>query len=427
VNRIGRRSRTVLMGVAVLAAFTIAVFVALTAANGLPGSSGTMVTADFSNINGLLAGNDVRIAGIRVGRVTHVDLTGGHAQVTFQLDDHRPVYRNATASIADQSALGEKYVQLVPGDASTPQLSGTDVLGLDRTAPAQDISDLLGVLDGPTRDALGSTVRQAGGGAANHASDMRDGISALPTALPDLATISRALTANSGADTTQLLQAANSLAASFAGRQQDLRALLGHLSTTLSAVDTNGGQPLASALTTAPGALANVRDALHNLQNPLADTRSAVTALAPGASALGAATPDVRGVLRDGVAPLDKLTGVADQAVPAVDALTTTFTDARPLAPLANQALTTASHPLAALAPYAPEISLFFTYFSDAMRFGDASGHWLRIYPPIDPQLVTGLLPIADPTVSKDTYPAPGVAGNEHQTALLGGLSGGGR
>jgi phospholipid/cholesterol/gamma-HCH transport system substrate-binding protein len=79
------------------------------------------------------------------------------------------------------------------------------------------------------------------------------------------------------------------------------------------------------------------------------------------------------------------------------------------------------------LAPYAPEISLFFTYFSDAMRSGDAAGHWLRIYPPIDAQSGLGLLPIADPTVSKDTYAPPGVAQHEHQTALLGGLSGGGR
>ncbi|MCQ4079208.1 MlaD family protein [Streptomyces sp. RB6PN25] len=425
-RRNGRR-RSTLLGAALVAVFAAALFVALNAANGLPDSSGTVVKAAFSDVSGLLPGNDVRVAGTRVGRVTAIDLRAGHPVVTLELDDHRPVYRDASATIADQSPLGEKYVELSPGDASSGTMAAKDTIAESRTSPSQNLADLLQVLDGPTREALGSTLRQVGGGTATHAQDLHAAGAALPAALPDLGTISRALSANSGADTTQLLHAADNLAGSFAGRQQQIAALLGNLNTTLAALDVNNGKPLAESIGQAPTALSNTRNALHSLQAPLVNAREALTTLQPGATALGKATPDLRGVLRGSVRPMQRLTGVADQAVPAVESLTTTLRDARPLAPQLGQALRTATHPLAVIAPYAQDISLFFTYFSDAMKDGDDAGHWLRIYPPIDAQSAAGLLPIQDPTASHDAYAPPGVAYKEKKTTLLGGQQGGGQ
>lgn len=421
-----RRRLSLVLGVALIGVFAAALFVALDAANGLPGTSGTIVQADFGTVEGLSAGNDVRIAGIRVGRVSKITLSHGQALATLDLDSGRPVYANATAQIDDQSALGEKYVQLEPGSASAGTLEAGHVIPESKTTSSQSLYDLLQSLNTPTRNALGATVAQVGGGLAGHDLDLHAAGSALPSELPDLSAVSKALSADSGAGTTQLLHAANSLATSFSGRQQQIAGLVDTLNKTLGAVDTGDGKPLGSAISQAPAALSRTRGALKNLQAPLANTQQAVTSLQPGATALGTSTPDLRKTLKEGVSPLRKLPGVEKQAVPAVTSLTTTMKDARPVAPLLTQALGTATTPLSAIAPYSSDISLFFTYFSDALKEGDSAGHWLRIYPPIDSPVVTGLLPTQDPTGGHDAYAPPGQAYQEKETAPLGAAQGGG-
>lgn len=422
-----RRSRAMALGMGLIATFAAALFVALDAAHGLPGTSGTTLKASFGSVEGLYAGNDVRIAGIRVGQVKSITLNHGQAVVTIALDTNRPVYGNATAAVDDQSALGEKYIELNPGTARAGTLAAGHVIPQAKTTASQSLYDLLQSLNAPTRNAVGSTVRQVGGGVAGHVQDLRTASSALPAELPDLGTVSRALSANSGAGTTQLLQAANSLATSFRGSQQQIAGLMGNLNTTFNAVNVNSGQPLGSTIDEAPTALSRTRGALDGLQSPLTNAQQGLTSLRPGAASLGEATPDLRGTLEKGVSPMHRLTGVAGQAVPAVTSLTTTLHDARPIAPKLTQALGTASTPLATIAPYSHDISNFFTYFSDALRQGDSAGHWLRIYPPVNSQSVTGLTPVQDPTSSYDAYPAPGQVYQEKQASLTAGKQGGGQ
>ncbi|HVV08321.1 MlaD family protein [Amycolatopsis sp.] len=422
------RRRAVVLGTAIAVVFAGALYIALTASTGLPGQSGTVVRAAFDDVGALRTGDDVRIANVRVGQVSAIDLVDGKPQVTMRLDDNRPVYRNAsavTASVGARSALGQKYVEFDPGAPEAGHLDPESVIPATKTVGAQELSDVLAVLDAPTRQALGSTIRQVGGGAVGHVQDFSDAAGALPTLLPDLGTVARALSADGGQDLTRLLQATNRFATAFDGRQQQLGELAGRLDTTLQAVNADDGKPLGEALDRAPDTLTKVRGALQDLQQPLANTQDALTTLGPGANSLGVATPDLRGVLREGIPPLQHLTGVADQAQPAVGALTTTLTDARPLAPMLTRAVTTAQQPLAQIAPYSPEISMFFSDFADALQYGDAAGHYLRIYPPIDTESATGLVGLKDPTVARDPYAPPGVARTEQRTSLLGGQGAG--
>lgn len=422
-----KRRRLLLLGVSLAVVFTAAVWLALTAQNGLPGATSTQVKAAFSNVGALRVGDDVRESNVRKGQVTQIQLVHGTPVVTMELDGHQDVHRNASAAVVDRSALGQKFVELEPGDARATQLTPDEVLPEQKTQGSQDISDLFQVFDPATRQALGSSVRQLGGGVLGHSDDLHSAAGALPQMLPDLGTVSKALSAQSGQDTTHLLHAANDLATSFQGRQRQLGALAGHLQATLGAVDVDQGRPLAESLRKAPDTLSRARGSLKQLQAPLDHTDQAMSALRPGADALGQATPDVRGVLRESVPPLERVPGVADQAQPAVESLTGTMRDARPLAPQVTRGLTTAQRPLFDIAPFSPEISLFFTNFADAMKDGDAAGHYLRIYPPVGPQSASGLAPVQDPTVSRDTYPAPGQAQQERKGGVLGDNKGAGR
>jgi phospholipid/cholesterol/gamma-HCH transport system substrate-binding protein len=424
----GSRTVTVLLGLLVLAVLGGATALAATADQGFPLAGRTVVTAAFDEVGSLRAGDDVRIASARVGTVREVDLRpdqqGPHAVAVLELDGDRAVYRDAsvtTASVGARSALGQKFVDLNPGTPGAGRLGTHDVIAARNTRGAQEIGDLVAVFDPPTREAMGATLREVGGGLAGRQDDLHDLLAHAPAGLPALGTVSRTLSADDGRDLTAVLRAADQLAGRFTGREQHIADLTGELDATLAAFAVDRAGPLTDTLNTAPEALRDVRDALDALTPPLADTETAMAELHTGARALGDSVPDVRGVLREGLSPLRRVPGVSHSAEPAVHDLTPVASDLRPLAPRVSRLLGDTSPLLGGLEPYAPEISAFFTNMTSALSGGDAAGHWLRVVPLFDSQSVDGPIPVPDPTVARNAYPAPGQAERDARLSPLHG------
>lgn len=71
--------------------------------------------AAFSNASGLEPGSAVELAGVRVGRVTGIDLNGTRSKVTISLDKNVRLQDDVIASIQTKGLLGERYVLLTPG------------------------------------------------------------------------------------------------------------------------------------------------------------------------------------------------------------------------------------------------------------------------------------------------------------------------
>lgn len=88
-------------------------------ANNLPLiGGGTGYTAYFTESAGLTPGNEVRVAGVTVGRVTGLSLAGNSVKVTFVVKDTW-VGNASTAAIDIKTILGAKYLALDPlGTAS---------------------------------------------------------------------------------------------------------------------------------------------------------------------------------------------------------------------------------------------------------------------------------------------------------------------
>src|SRR3954464_2833917 len=83
-------------------------------ANSLPFvSGGTTYPATFSDLSGLRKGDDVRVAGVKVGSVTGVGLKNGQVRVTFKVNDVH-LGDQTTASIRIKTLLGTKYLFLDP-------------------------------------------------------------------------------------------------------------------------------------------------------------------------------------------------------------------------------------------------------------------------------------------------------------------------
>lgn len=419
--RTGKSTRGMLVGLVVLSLFTGSLIFAFNATGGPPWRDYTEAKVAFTDVGSLRAGDDVRINSVRVGQVSAIELVGRQPVVTMHLDGDREVYRDASATAAAvgaRSALGQKFVDLSVGTPAAGRLGRGEVIPAERTTPSQEISDVLDVLDPPTRQALGRTLRETGGGTAGHSGDLRDAVRTAPGIVADLGTVSR--TAGRETDLTGLLRSADTVAGRFSGREQQISSLMEQTNSTLQSVGTERAEPLDATLRQAPGTLREARTALDAVRPPLEHAETAMRQLRPGAEALAQATPDVRGVLREGVGPLNKVPGVAEQADPAVADLTGVIADARPLVPKVGRALNSARAPVQTLAPYAPEAALWFTYARDALKQGDGAGHWLRFDPLANTESVTGTAPVPDPLTARNPYPAPGEAQQQKKTGIGG-------
>lgn len=394
-----------LMGLVVIAASLASISFAFVSHKGLPGRSYTYATIAFDKVPpGLRAGSDVRVRGQRVGQVHRVRFRNG-AQIEVQLPGGFDLYKDATARIRSRSLLGQKYVQIDPGTPGAGDL-GDAVLPKDRTTTVVDIVDLVDTFDDDTRKALHTALLETGTGAAGRGQDLNDLIAASPDLLADLNLTGRTLTA----EETRLvafLATAQRLSGRFTGREQELEALIRQMGDTLLAVATEEGKPLADTVQKLPSTLDALTPALSDLGAAAAALGPAVRDLGPTAAALGAVTPDFRAALRESVPVLGKVPGVSGLTTPAVAALTTTFNDARPLAPALGKLFDSAAAQLQILAPYAPELDLLLDGLRDAFAQGPAN----------DPQnkylRVASIFAAVNQAGNRNPYPAPGEAAKD--------------
>ena len=127
----------ILVAVAGLAILTVIALLAFFA-NDLPViGGGTTYAADFTEAAGLQAGNEVRVAGITVGRVTGVSLDGNKVAVTFTVRGTW-VGNATTAAIKIKTLLGDKYLSIDPL-GSAPQDPGLPI-PLARTSAPYDVT-----------------------------------------------------------------------------------------------------------------------------------------------------------------------------------------------------------------------------------------------------------------------------------------------
>jgi phospholipid/cholesterol/gamma-HCH transport system substrate-binding protein len=98
--------------------------------------SGPEYRAQFSEAAGLASGNEVRIAGVKVGKVTGVSLEGTHVLVTFRAKD-ADIGNSSSASIQIKTLLGEKYLAVDPS-GDRPLDPGTPI-PLERTVAPYDV------------------------------------------------------------------------------------------------------------------------------------------------------------------------------------------------------------------------------------------------------------------------------------------------
>lgn len=98
---------------------------------------GTTYSADFSEAAGLDKGDEVRIAGVKVGKVTGVSLDRGRVKVSFETKGAW-IGDRTTAAIAIKTLLGDKYLALDP--LGTARQDPGSRIPLTRTTSPYDVT-----------------------------------------------------------------------------------------------------------------------------------------------------------------------------------------------------------------------------------------------------------------------------------------------
>ncbi|WP_199441732.1 MCE family protein [Umezawaea beigongshangensis] len=127
---------------------TVVVLLLLTAfySDDLPiVGGGTTYSADFSESAGLVPGNEVRVAGVKVGKVSRVELAGDHVRVAFKVRDAWLGDRT-TAAIRIKTLLGQKFLALDP--RGTVPLDPGASIGRERTMAPYDVQEAFNGLAG---------------------------------------------------------------------------------------------------------------------------------------------------------------------------------------------------------------------------------------------------------------------------------------
>jgi len=243
---------------------------------------GTTYTADFTEAAGLVSGNEVRVAGVKVGTVSRLSLDGNKVTVSFKVKNTW-VGNASTVAIKIKTLLGEKYLAVDPlgGAEQNPDTT----IPLNRTVSPYDVTDAF--------NGLANTVGQINTGQlaqsfeaisttfSNTAPDVHStlqGLSALSETissrdnqLAQLLANTRQITgdlATEDSQFTQLLDDGGQLLTELQARRDAIAALLTgtqQLATQLSGIVADNTDTLGPALTE----LNQVTDVLRNNQDNL--------------------------------------------------------------------------------------------------------------------------------------------------------------
>lgn len=136
------RGAAIRLAIFAVVASVIALLLHNTLMNRLSGSTNSY-TVDFVDASGLHSGDNVRIAGVRVGRVDSVKLEGAMARVKFRVEADQPVRRDMKIAIRYQNLIGQRYLALVPGKTTTEILPPGTRIPASSTETALDLTVVL--------------------------------------------------------------------------------------------------------------------------------------------------------------------------------------------------------------------------------------------------------------------------------------------
>ncbi|KGN36452.1 MCE family protein [Knoellia subterranea] len=261
------------IGIAGLVAIGLVLLAAFNASKLPLIGGGESYTASFSEAGGLRSGDEVRIAGVRVGKVTDVRLAGNRVDVDLRITEDVSFGPESGASIRMKTLLGQKFVSLEPKGRG--QLPEGSTIPLSRTVSSYDIIDAFSDLTETTERI---DTKQLAASLDTLASEFSDTPENVRLALDGLTRLSRTI-ASRDTELQALLKASNSVSGTLADQNKVIEKII-----------TDGDLLLAE--------LYERRDAIHTLFTNTSAMAVQITGLVrDNRASLGPALTELNGVL----------------------------------------------------------------------------------------------------------------------------------
>jgi phospholipid/cholesterol/gamma-HCH transport system substrate-binding protein len=228
------------------------------------------VTAYFTTATSIYPGDDVRVAGVKAGRVTAIEPQGTSTKLTLAVDHGVQISADAKAVLVAPNLIAARYIQLAPAYQSTgPTMPDGAVIPVERTAiPVEwdQVKEQLTRLAtelGPNANVSTPSVSRFIDSAANALGGNGD---KLRQTLSQLSTVGRIL-ATGGGDIVDTIKNLQVFVTALRDSKDQIVQFQGRLTTLTSVL--NGSRSDLDA------ALKNLSDAVGEVQRFIAGTRDA--------------------------------------------------------------------------------------------------------------------------------------------------------
>jgi virulence factor Mce-like protein len=329
--RDGRRqlaASPVLIGAVTVLVAIVAVFISYSANQGLPFVPTYQLRVELPNAAKLVPGNEVRAGGFRVGAVDEITAArrsvGGRevsiAVVTLKLDkDVEPLAVDTRVAVRPRSALGLKYLELVPGRSQRTFQDGDTLPLRNAGAASPELEDVLSTFQPRTRADAQASLLGFGDALAGRGAQINTAVRELNPFLTHLGPVMRNLS-DPRSELRRLIPALGAAAAQVAPVAEVQARLFGELATTFAAGNRDP-EALQETLEETPPTLA-AATASFRVQTPfLARFADVSRRLQPGAAELRRALPLINGALSAGVPAFERTPELATDLEQLLEAL----------------------------------------------------------------------------------------------------------
>jgi phospholipid/cholesterol/gamma-HCH transport system substrate-binding protein len=239
-------------------------------------------------------GQEVTIAGAKVGEIASVDLRGGRALVTMRVAPKfaRYIYRDATLLLRPKTGLKDMTVAVEPGTPASGRLPKDAVIGISQTAPDVNLDEFLASLDADTRAYLQELLAGAGEGLSGNSRRLAAVFKRFDPLARDAQLIGREV-ARYHANVARSIHNFGLLVSALGAKDTQLAQVIDSANASLG-VFAREDRNVQATLRELPGALAQTNQGLAKLATAAHVLGPTLTALTPFAHALGPAEQQSR-------------------------------------------------------------------------------------------------------------------------------------
>ena len=253
----------------------------------------TGYSAVFTDVTGLNVGDDVDIAGVRIGQVTSISVVDRNlADVGFAVQSDRQLPASVTATIYYKNLVGQRYIELDQGTGPAGVLPPGGTIPVDRTTPALNLTELFNGFQ-PLFEALS------------------------PGDVNQLSAEIIAVLQGEGTTVDSLVSNIGQLTTTVAGKNKVIDSVISNLSSVVATVNTRGNE-LADLVTT----LQQLVSGLAADRQPFGDAIHAISSLTNATAGL---LRNFNPPLHQDIGELGRLSSNLAAGTPAINAFLQTL------------------------------------------------------------------------------------------------------